>query len=287
MIAIAAREQLNKTSEASPWPFFALALGLSWFFWVPAIFFGRAGAATLTTMLHLLGGIGPLATALLLLYWREDQAARWDYWRRIVDWRRIRARWYLVIFFTVPVLTFLPALLDRVLGGTGIALEAAARFITQPWAILPFALFLLFFGPAPEEMAWSGYGLDRLQVRHSALVAGLILGTIWSIWHLPLYFIEGTYQHGLGIGSHLFWFSMLVRIPLFVLMTWVYNNTRRSTLAAILFHFMGNFMGELFALSVRAELFSFIAWVLAAVLVTVIQDPETTIQLPPHLVPRK
>ena len=105
-------------------------------------------------MLHLLGGIGPLAAALLFLYRREDWAAQWDYWRRIGDWRQIRVRWYLVIFFTVPVLAFLPALPDHALGGTGMALEAAARFITQPWAILPFAFFCSFLARRPKR--WPG-----------------------------------------------------------------------------------------------------------------------------------
>jgi uncharacterized protein len=37
-----------------------------------------------------------------------------------------------------------------------------------------------------------------------------------------------------------------------VIYTWIYNNTRRSILAVILFHFMQNFSGEMMGLSTEA-----------------------------------
>ena len=51
----------------------------------------------------------------------------------------------------------------------------------------PFAIFILLFGPLPEEMAWRGYALDGLQSKWNALEASLILGIAWTIWHLPLF----------------------------------------------------------------------------------------------------
>ncbi|HKZ83727.1 MAG TPA: hypothetical protein VJ793_08725 [Anaerolineae bacterium] len=58
-----------------------------------------------------------------------------------------------------------------------------------------------------------------------------------------------------------------------ILYTWIYNNTGRSTLSAILFHFMVNFTGELFALSPRAELYSFLLTVAATVVVVIVWGP--------------
>lgn len=131
------------------------------------------------------------------------------------------------------------------------------------------------FGPIPEELGWRGYALDRLQVKHTALNASLILGMVWALWHLPLFFIEGTYQQRLGVGTWFFWNFMLSVAIGSVIQTWVFNNTNRSTLAAILLHFTGNFVGELFALSERAEIFSFGLWAFVAIFVTTVWGPKT------------
>lgn len=60
---------------------------------------------------------------------------------------------------------------------------------------------------------------------------------------------------------------MLTIVMEAVLYTWNYNDTDRSTLAAVLFHFTGNAVGELFALSPRAECFNFLFALAAVVLV--------------------
>ncbi len=54
--------------------------------------------------------------------------------------------------------------------------------------------------------------------RHSALSASLILGCVWSLWHLPASFIPQTYQAGLGIGTREFWlhFGGIVVLSVFL-----------------------------------------------------------------------
>lgn len=56
-------------------------------------------------------------------------------------------------------------------------------------------------------------------------------------------------------------------------MTWIYNRTRRSTLSAVLFHFLINFVGELYDLTARAELFYILLWVAMALVVIVVERP--------------
>jgi uncharacterized protein len=60
-----------------------------------------------------------------------------------------------------------------------------------------------------------------------------------------------------------------------VLYAWVFNNTQRSTLSAILFHFMENYVGQLFALSEQAELYYYLSQVGAVVLVVFVWGPKT------------
>ena len=110
--------------------------------------------------------------------------------------------------------------------------------------------------------------LDRLQVRLTALQASLILGAIWALWHLPLFLIPGTFQAGLGAGSPRSWIFLTSLVPLSILMTWVYNNTARSTLSAVLVHFSGNLCGELLPKTDRVAALELAFLSLAAALVS-------------------
>lgn len=111
--------------------------------------------------------------------------------------------------------------------------------------------------------------LDRLQLTRSALVASLILGVVWSVWHLPLFFIEGSYQHDMvGFGTLEFWMFMIGIVPLSVVFTWVYNNTARSILAVILLHGWTNFTVQTIELTGRSEVFHIALWFVVIALIT-------------------
>jgi membrane protease YdiL (CAAX protease family) len=166
-------------------------------------------------------------------------------------------------------------LLDKLAGGSGGTWgEAALNFITNPSSIILSILFATLF-PFIEELGWRGYVLDRLQEKHNALVSSLILGTVWSLWHLPTFFIRDSYQESLGIGTPEFWLFFAGIIPLTFAFTWIYNNTGRSTLAVILFHSMVNFTGELIALSERADTFSTALWFIVAIGITLLWSVKT------------
>ena len=103
-----------------------------------------------------------------------------------------------------------------------------------------------FFGPIPEELGWRGYALDHLEQSYSRINASLILGFFWMMWHLPLFFIHGTYQYILLQSSPFLMLDFMIQFyPLSIMMDWVYHNTNRSIASGVLFHFCINFFGEL------------------------------------------
>ena len=262
-----------KQKLSSPRLFFVLTFTWTWLFWGLAILSQRSMGEFPVPLLVALGGVGPMVAGIALTYLTQEQAGRHDYWRRVFDLKRIRLSWLAVTLLTVPLLTTLAVVLNLLTGGTGLSLES--RFQTNLLSILPFAVFTLFFGPVPEELGWRGYALDGLQAKYNALVSSLILGGMWTIWHAPLFFIPGSYQSGLIFGTIPFWWYMLDKTFQSILMTWIYNNTGRSTLTAILFHFTVNFIGELIVLSARTDIFQIIVWVLAALVVISIWKPKT------------
>ena len=260
-------EQLKTTRPklAAPWIYFVATYVWSCIFGGIAILMDVSMETAAGLGLVLLAVTGPMVTGIAFTYLTRDKAGRRDYWKRVIDFKRIPARWYLVIFLFVPALNSLAALLDVMTGGSGATWgEAALNFISDPSSIILSILFASLI-PFIEELGWRGYVLDRLQENRSALASSLILGVVWSVWHLPTFFIRGSYQAGLGVGTLAFWLFMIGIVPLNLPFTWIYNNTGRSTLAVILFHSMVNFTGELIALTERADTLSILLWFVTAI----------------------
>jgi membrane protease YdiL (CAAX protease family) len=270
------KKALQFPTDARPWLFLGLTLGVSWLFGFLAAAIQGAASRTVVLALAYGGGLSPLLVVVGLVVLTHDHTYRRDFWRRLIDVRRIGPGWALVIFLLIPAKSGLAALVDVAQGGAGIALEEAARLMAQPLLIVPTLVFWLLFGPLPEEPGWRGYATDGLQARHSALAASLIVGAVWMLWHIPLFLIDGTWQaEHLGFGTQLFWLWAMAVVIESVLYTWIYNNTGRSTLAAILFHFVGNAFGQLFALSYRAEVYGQLLSIPTVLFVVVIWGSAT------------
>jgi membrane protease YdiL (CAAX protease family) len=151
--------------------------------------------------------------------------------------------------------------------------------------LLPvIALQVMIPGPLSEELGWRGYALDALQARYNALVSSLVLGLIWALWHLPLFFTrsEGNFYHEWGAGTLLFWLFVL-RMTLFsVPITWVYNHTGRSILSAILFHFAYNLTYSLvYPVPEGLHLTGTLLLLGAAVGIVIVWGPRTLTRRPP------
>jgi membrane protease YdiL (CAAX protease family) len=91
-----------------------------------------------------------------------------------------------------------------------------------------------------EEVGWRGYALPALQARYSALLSSLILGVLWALWHLPVFFNPDTLYSNLPFAL---WLAYAV--PLAVIITWLFNSAGGSVLMAIVFHAVINASSEL------------------------------------------
>lgn len=271
------KTNLNTTRPklANPWIYFAATFLWTWLLWGIAIITKASMESGNGIGLLLLGVAGPMVTGITFTYLTRDKEGRRDYWKRIIDFKRIGIQWYLVIFLFVPAMHIVSALLDVLFGGGGTTWGEAARGVVEnPLSIIASILFASLI-PFIEELGWRGYVLDRLQERHNALISSLILGVVWSLWHLPMFFIEGSYQAGLGIGTLEFWLFFLSIVPLTFVFTWIFNNNHRSTLAVILFHAMVNFTGELILLSKNADTIYSLLWFAVALGITLIWGAQS------------
>jgi membrane protease YdiL (CAAX protease family) len=225
--------------------------------------------------LEVLGLLGPMLGGIGFTYFTRSKETWLEYWSRIIDPKRIRLNWYLIIFLLVPGLYAAAMLLDIASGAPVLVRERLTAYLSAPLTIAPFLLRVFIYGPVPEELGWRGYALDRLQARWNALVSSLILGAIWAIWHVPLFFIKDTLFYNQGIWSLWFWLFVVEVIPTAVIYTWIFNNTRRSTLAAILFHFMSNVTAEFANVTDLTNMYQTLLWIIAAIVVVALWGAGT------------
>jgi membrane protease YdiL (CAAX protease family) len=86
-----------------------------------------------------------------------------------------------------------------------------------------------------EETGWTGFALPRLQARYSPLASGLILGTLWAIWHGMADFWGNIATLGLLWLPNFVAYWLVPLTAYRILIVWVHKNTN-SLLAAQLMH---------------------------------------------------
>ncbi|MDF2685764.1 MAG: Abortive infection protein, partial [Clostridia bacterium] len=203
----------------------------------------------ITKILYMLAGIAPSATGIILVCINNDKDYRKDFWKRILNFKLISVKWYLIIFIVIPITSCIAILINYLFTSSFPDFKSLENLIKNPFSILTFALYMLLFGPIAEEIGWRGYALDYLEKKFNWVSSSLILGFFWAFWHLPMFFIKGTYQYDLMNKSFLLFIDFYIAIfAVSIIMDWVYNNSKRSILSGILIHFCINFFGEIFDL---------------------------------------
>lgn len=207
--------------------FFIMAYLFSWIFLIPLMLSQQGVGISLPyEVFFFLGGWGPSIAAVLLISLTAGKSALNAFLARALQWR-VGIRWYLVGLF-LPAFTGLGAILLHILLGG----ETPKFLITEYGLLLiPIILVGLFTGPISEEFGWRGFAQPLLQARMHPAFASLIIGVLWGLWHVPLFYTSGTSQ----VEMNLLWF-VINGIALAFLFTWIYNNTGGSILMAILFH---------------------------------------------------
>ena len=112
------------------------------------------------------------------------------------------------------------------------------------------AFATIFLAAVLEEVGWRGYGEDAIAQYHSWFKESIIFGFVWAAWHIPLFWIPGTYHYEIREMNVLYMINFLVSVaPMGFITTWVYVKNGRSMLSSIIFHLFINFMQEKIAMT--------------------------------------
>lgn len=224
---------LRDVNAIYPVPFstyLLMTFGSAWIIWLPLLIVEYAGFTlpAPSVVVITLGSFAPSATALFLTWKHSGKAGLLQLLKRAIRWR-VSPLWYVFAIFGPAVIMLLAMGGYILLGGT----EPDFVPFGARWLIVTinFVLVLLIGGPLGEEFGWRGLALPALEAKYGALWGSLLLGVIWTVWHLPLFFITASAQYGMS-----FWLFALLTLALCILMTWIYHGSGDSLLLVMLFH---------------------------------------------------
>jgi membrane protease YdiL (CAAX protease family) len=220
----------HTTTKTFPLKYFVLAFAFTWLFWGLGVLGERGFIPTLPGF-TVIGTFGPMVAAVILTAQEGGRAEVRSLLGRIVRWR-VAPVWYGVAILGPLALTLAAIALHVALGGRTPGLGALIGALPT---VIFVSVYMLIFVALGEEVGWRGYALPALQARHGALLASVMLGAMWALWHVPQFFNPATLYSDLP-----FVLFLAYLISFSVLITWVFNSTGGSLLMAMLVHAVMN-----------------------------------------------
>ncbi len=246
-----------------PVRFYGTVFAITWAFWILAAFIQNNDTAML---LMFLGLCTPAAVAVCTVLGSKSGALKQDLKRKLTGFYRLRPKNILAALLLFSGIVAVSILASTLFGQSLDQFAFADGFSFSVRG--SSALLTILLASVIEEMGWRGYGEDSIAQYGSWFWESILFGCIWSLWHLPLFFIDGTYQAGLaqlGLGFALNFFISCM--PLGFITTWVYVKNNRSMLACILFHLFVNFCQEKIAMTPQTKCVETAVLTIAAVIV--------------------
>jgi hypothetical protein len=210
-------------------PYLLITFGIAWtilglFIFMPEKMTGIFGEITGSHPLFFLAVYAPAIAAFSIILFKTGIEGFKSYLSRLLIWRSSLS-WYLFLFLGIPMIFIAGSFLK-------------GNLFTEPFpfssisSILIATLFAVIKGPV-EEFGWRGLALPLLQRKLAPIWAGLILGIIWGVWHLPAFLMSGTQQSEWSFAP---FFIGCVAISIIV--TPLFNRSNGSILLPAFFHFM-------------------------------------------------
>jgi len=218
--------QAKTRSKLAIFVFFALAFAWAW---------GMGFAATqvkayspgLNVALMIVAGFGPSLAGIAVVAIFSSPAGLRDWTRRCLNWR-VGWHWFVLAFLAPPVLMVCALAVNATLVGEFPTLPASGHI---PLAIANFGLVLLIGGPLGEEFGWRGYLMPAMTAKLNWRAASLLIGVVWGVWHLPLFYMADTAQSQMAMP--IFMLNILAGSVVF---GWLFERTLGSVLPALVLH---------------------------------------------------
>lgn len=246
------KANIDKTNSETGWLprhelfcFFTTTSILSWLFWLPSFLIATEARLSLPVEFLLkVGNFMPSIAAIIFTAVSLGRVKLTSFLKQSLIFK-FNFKWYVYTLFLMPVIVATAYLLSYLTVGLQFNTLLLPFIIPKVWPLLLLLVyFIIVQGPLGEEFGWRGYALPRLLKLFNPISSSLILGSIWSVWHFPKFFLEGTVQHSIlesyGVALALGGYT-LYTILLTIMMTLLFIKTNGSIFSVLLFHAMANF----------------------------------------------
>lgn len=176
-------------------------------------------------ILFILGGLAPTASAIITQITDKDD---FRLFKNQLFKLKLNILWYIGILSIPIIISGISWLLTLLLTGN------PEQFLQKPIYLVFAYIPIMIIGGGLEELGWRGVLLPELLKKTSPFKATLIISFVWSLWHIPLWFIKGSSQYG---SNYLIF--VLNLIPLAFLLSLLYIKTK-SIFICVLLHSVEN-----------------------------------------------
>jgi membrane protease YdiL (CAAX protease family) len=229
-------KEIMNNNVRFPFRFFLTTFIWSWIIWASLILasfriilVSDKLLSILTIPVIMIGVYGPLVGALFALHKGEGKGSSKKYLRSFLDFR-LGWKAYFIPIIIFGGSTFIAWFSPELFGE-----ERLPMLLPSIWVFIPYLLIMILLGGGQEEFGWRGYALPILESKFGIWIANIIIGIIWAIWHIPLWFITGTSQTYMNFGGFI-----LLMIGYSFILSWIREISGNRPFSGLYVHGLFN-----------------------------------------------
>ena len=254
-----------------PFLFYGIAVLVPWALWFTVAAISRSPLWEVKSWLifaSVLGFLGlcvPMAAAFAIIL--PDKEMRKELKLACTNLKNVNWKWYAFVFLFPFVSILLAQAISLLFGRSPEQFHLAPEKLLHGIAIFP-GWVIMGIAPIFEELGWHTYGIHSIRRRLSLFGTCLVFGIIWGSWHIPLSFINVTYQGAIAESGIIYSINFLVSIiPFLIIDNWCYYKTKRNIFLQISQHLAFNFSMELFRTHPDSKIIHTILMIVFAVVI--------------------
>ena len=172
--------------------------------------------------LFILGGSSPTIFAFIFIYRQKNDEVKEAFIKKLFDYKKPVYLWLFAIL--------IPLFIGGVYQLAHILFTKGSFNSEMPLYFFFIAIFVSIIFGGLEEVGWRGYLQEQLSSKLSLLYISIIIGILWGLWHLPLFFVDEVSHSSFNFIPYMFGAVMFSTY-----LTWLYAKSK-SILLTVFFH---------------------------------------------------
>ncbi len=173
-------------------------------------------------LLFILGGSSPTIFGIVFILRNASTNTENQFLSRLFSYK------HKVVIWVFAILT--PVLIGAMFQVTYLIFKDHTMTAPLPFYLFFFILLISILLGGLEEVGWRGFLQARLMPGKNLILISIVIGIIWALWHIPLFFIESVSHYDYNFLPFLFGAIMFSTY-----LTWLYAITK-SILLVVMFH---------------------------------------------------